>query len=691
MTKVRKILCFLILTAVCIGAVGAFAFALDNDVVINLQAPEEQSVYPGDEVTMLLTVEKDENTNVRGIEVDMGYSQNMPAVTTTITEDTMGWFMTNFDSKNLLGIGNASTSSGYIEGKLSFTVPDDAEPDTQYTVYISDIVVSTSDSNEEGGTNYSVVNESVTITVLDFPEIEGVSVSGFNGEYDGTEHSLDVTIPDGASIAYGTDGVEYNLSSLSYKDAGYYEVYYQITQDKHKTITGSDNIYIFQRQLGSEMIEDIDPQTYTGSQIKPNITVSDGGNSNIISESDYTVSYGENINAGEGTVTVTANADGNYYGEVTKTFTINKANMNYNIGGREVTYDGEAHTGYLYVDAANPTYSFGLTEGTYDLDTMPSFVNAGTYNVYCKATADNYNDFTDVFTVVINPKELTDDMVSDVSDVSYTGSQIMPMISVSDNNLLTINDYTIGYGDNKTVADGGSVIVSGQNNYTGEVVKTFNILPIDFAEGEVTAAGYSGTYDGAAHSGSVSTTVSDVEITFGESAGSYSLTSAPAYTNAGTYTVYFKASEPNRNDYTGSFTVEIAQKALTEDMITGIASATYTGSQLTPEVTVADGTPSIISADDYTVSYGTNVTVAEGGSVTLTGKGNYTGTISKTFAIARADMTVSAENYSGTYDGTAHSASVSVSVPASAAVSYGTVEGTYDLTAMPAYTNAGTY
>ena len=54
-------------------------------------------------------------------------------------------------------------------------------------------------------------------------------------------------------------------------------------------------------------------------------------------------------------------------------------------------------------------------------------------------------------------------------------------------------------------------------------------------------------------------------------------------------------------------------------------------------------------------------------------------------------IAVTAEGFSGTYDGTAHGITVTVTDPSDATVKYGTTEGTYDLTANPTYTDADTY
>ena len=117
----------------------------------------------------------------------------------------------------------------------------------------------------------------------------------------------------------------------------------------------------------------------------------------------------------------------------------------------------------------------------------------------------------------------------------------------------------------------------------------------------------------------------------------------------------------------------------------------------------------LTNTGDGKVTYATsNAAVAtvnsETGEVTITGNGEATitatvadtdkytyttKTASYTIGVGTATMTVTAEGFSGTYDGTAHG--ITVTAPEGATVKYGTAEGTYDLTASPTYTDAGTY
>ena len=94
---------------------------------------------------------------------------------------------------------------------------------------------------------------------------------------------------------------------------------------------------------------------------------------------------------------------------------------------------------------------------------------------------------------------------------------------------------------------------------------------------------------------------------------------------------------------------------------------------------------------------------SETGEVTIVGNGETTitatvedtdrytyekKTASYTLGVGTATMTVSAEGYSGIYDGSAHG--ITVTVPSGASVKYGTEAGTYDKTSLT-YTDAGTY
>ncbi len=69
-------------------------------------------------------------------------------------------------------------------------------------------------------------------------------------------------------------------------------------------------------------------------------------------------------------------------------------------------------------------------------------------------------------------------------------------------------------------------------------------------------------------------------------------------------------------------------------------SYTYDGKKKKPEITVTNGSYELIKGTDYTTAYKDNVHAGTA-SVTITGKGNYTGSREESFQIGKADRTIS--------------------------------------------------
>ena len=121
----------------------------------------------------------------------------------------------------------------------------------------------------------------------------------------------------------------------------------------------------------------------------------------------------------------------------------------------------------------------------------------------------------------------------------------------------------------------------------------------------------------------------------------------------------------------------------------------YTGAAFTPTPAVSgsiavSGHP--VVGTDFTYSYSNNVNVGTA-TVTATGKDNYTGSVSSTFTIKAATITVSAPNQSFVYDGKSHGNAITATSVNSQTITikYGTASGTYNLTSAPTYTTVGTY
>ena len=100
------------------------------------------------------------------------------------------------------------------------------------------------------------------------------------------------------------------------------------------------------KALQNNMIQAIASQTYTGSALQPAVTVKDG-ETTLVLDTDYTVAYSDNVNAGTATVQITGK--GNYKGTATATFTITKAagTISYATATVNKTYGDEAFVNEL--------------------------------------------------------------------------------------------------------------------------------------------------------------------------------------------------------------------------------------------------------------------------------------------------------------------------------------------------------
>lgn len=145
--------------------------------------------------------------------------------------------------------------------------------------------------------------------------------------------------------------------------------------------------------------------------------------------------------------------------------------------GGAADYSVEASAGD---EALEVYYSFSAAKDGEYAPGLP--VDAGAW--YVKATSaaisgsTYYGSVERVDPIVIEPKPITREMVSGIDDnYVYSGSAIEPVAEVTDGGraLVLDQDYTVTYGGNTTVAQGGKVVVEGVGNYQGAVEVGFDI------------------------------------------------------------------------------------------------------------------------------------------------------------------------------------------------------------------------
>jgi predicted 3-demethylubiquinone-9 3-methyltransferase (glyoxalase superfamily) len=249
--------------------------------------------------------------------------------------------------------------------------------------------------------------------------------------------------------------------------------------------TATRNFTINKKALEDDMIQPISAQTYNGSERRPAPTLR-YGSLTLRASTDYTYAYTENIEAGTATVTVTARANSNYSGTASKTFTINPKALNDNMiqpiddqtyTGSELEPAPVVRDAQIIVGGQAKT----LVEGTDYTVAYTYNTNAGTATVTITGIGNYTGTASRNFTVL--PKELEKPMVQPIADRVYTGLNIKPELTVRDGSKPLVKgvDYTTVYED-FTAAGIAKVTVTGIGNYTGTVVRNYNILQRSLAD-----------------------------------------------------------------------------------------------------------------------------------------------------------------------------------------------------------------
>ena len=92
---------------------------------------------------------------------------------------------------------------------------------------------------------------------------------------------------------------------------------------------------------------------------------------------------------------------------------------------------------------------------------------------------------------------------------------------------------------------------------------------------------------------------------YGTSAGSYTTTTAPTYTNAGTYIVYYQVSANNHNTITGSYTITINRAPINypDSAWEGYYDGNYHSTPSAPSGSNKSGSDGGTNAGPYVATY----------------------------------------------------------------------------------------
>ena len=284
--------------------------------------------------------------------------------------------------------------------------------------------------------------------------------------------------------------------------------------------------------------------------------------------------------------------------------------------------------------AGDVTFKF-FDEDNHEVLTTAQPFDAGTYKVTASCESES-TIYTAEATFTVEPREIEAKDVAFDKELTYTGNELTQTVTV------TVNGETLTVGTDYTVSDltgtePGSypVTVAGTGNYTGEVTKSFTISKAQISSAAI-------TYDAGPYGYTGKEWKPEVTVSF----NSATLTAGNDYTvsyenniNAGTAKIIITGIGDHFTGLTEkTFTINSAE--ISGCTFAPIADVTYNTKAHTPEVTVAISGRTLEADKDYTVSYASNVNAGTA-TVTVTGKGNFTGSANTTFTIAKADLNLS--------------------------------------------------
>ena len=396
----------------------------------------------------------------------------------------------------------------------------------------------------------------------------------------------------------------------------------------------TENFTINPKELIAENVIVSEQVSYSVSGTYPNVVVTDG-TQDLTKDIDYEVTYeGQNGDV-EDIITVRVTGIGNYTGTIEKYSTIsNKAS--------QILSFSETHITKVYNDSkfiilpiheegdGDITFSSSNTNVAQVNSTTGEVTIVGVGNAIIIATASetqNYIPQDASYYLTVNKANY------DMSRVTFNNLSLAydkNSHSISATNLP--EGVTAQYTNNNKTEPGVYEVVAtfiGDYEHYNEIPNRKAILTINKANYNMSNLKFNNTtvtFDNKSHSIIANGIPEGVKVTYINN----------GKINIGTYkiTANFVGDNTRYNSIPSkTATLTIKAKKLDNNTITfGIKDKTYTGKNITQVFTIIDGTNILKEGKDYTLKYSSNKKVGTA-TITITGKGNYTGTTKRKFKI----------------------------------------------------------
>lgn len=344
--------------------------------------------------------------------------------------------------------------------------------------------------------------------------------------------------------------------------------------------------------------------TYNGRTLVENIDYTCGSSSNA--------DDGVSVSAMKGTLTFSGK--GNFTGSMSTTYKITQADISTQtqviLSEYNFAYDGNAHepvpTVIDTISGCELEQDVDYTV-TYSNNTQPgtATVKITGKGKYKTSSYQNVN-----FTIVssdVETKDISGATIT-VPTSTYTGKAVEPDLTVTDSGttLVKDKDYVVSYANNISAGTKATATIYGIGEYIGTKTKTFTISKRNLSNVTVTVD--TATYNFGNYV-RPSVIVYDSENDRTLTAGVDYKT--PTYTNntsvgEGTVTINYYNSTCN---YTGSKTAtfEILPLDMSSRVEVSGDEASYTGSEVTTNVTVTCSEATLTEGTDYDITYSNNI------------------------------------------------------------------------------------
>lgn len=383
------------------------------------------------------------------------------------------------------------------------------------------------------------------------------------------------------------------------------------------------------------------------------------------------------VNAGVTAIEVRASAD-NYsgYKYAEQTLTINKRTVELKSAGATKVYDGTplvkdqvtvSREGFIKSDLAEDVHAIGTQTKVGASD------NTISYKLR-EGVANNYNILPEKLgTLTVTAQSIVPDpenpdgykgvTISDPSNSVYNGEvhKWVPEVKDAKGVALTEGtDYTVSYDtDNFIDAKKITVTIAGTGNYCGSVTKTYRITKAPLT---VNAKSASKVYDGSplTAGGTIKGLVGDETAT---------VKTEGSQTEVGSSDNKFVGIEWDGTAKEGNYYIQsqndgvltVTAKGVAALEVGTLADVVYSGVDQAQKPEVKDGEKTLKEGTDYRVSFSKDVKNVGTVTVTVTGKGNYNGTVERTYQITPATLTVTTPSKSDVYNGKALTAEGTIS------------------------------